>query len=151
LLNPSSDTLSFDASTEDVSAPGAFVQSGMFYVGNSNISDQTVPFTFTDAVTVNGITQNLVFTGQDTVTAGPDVLTLDALGPVYFGDTELDFSSLTATGNGTVGESLPVNLDATVTDPTPEASTLALVGIALVGLFVITRPRSGAYSAWRGR
>jgi hypothetical protein len=150
-LNPSSDTLTFGASSEDVSGPGTFAQAGTFYIGDSEIPDQTVPFTFTDSVTVNGITQDLVFTGKDAVTTGPDVLTLYGLGPVYFGNTELDFSSLSVTGNGTVGQSLPVDLDATVTEPTPEAPTLALVGMALVGLFVITRPRSRAYSSWRGR
>lgn len=149
-LSPSSDTLSFDALTEDVGASGTFTQTGTFYVGYSAIPNQTVPFTFTDVITVNGITQNLLFTGKDTVTSGPDVLTLYAQGPVYFGNTELDFSSY-ITGNGTVGQSLPVDLNVKVTDPTPEAPTLALVGMACVGLFVITRPRMKSYSVWKGR
>jgi hypothetical protein len=142
-LSPASDTLSFGASDETVPVSGTFTQTGTFYIGDSEIPNQTIAFTFTDDVTLDGVSKSLVFHGQDVVTTGPDTLTIDALGPVDFGDVVLNFDSLTVEGAGVVGQSLPVTLDANVVGPTPEPSSMALLGTGMLGMAGVWRRRRG--------
>lgn len=141
-LGSSADTLSFNSSSETVNASGVFTQNGTFDVGNSNIPNQTISFTFTDDVTVDGVSKNLIFQGQDVVTTGPDTLTIDALGPEHFGNIVLSFGSFTVEGNGTVGQSLPVTLSASEVSPTPEPGSIALLGTGLFGLAALLRLRA---------
>lgn len=139
-LAPASDTLTFNTSTETVTDPGEFNQSGDFYVGNSPIPDQTVWFSFTDDVTVNGITKALTFNGQDAVTTGPDMLTIEALGPVEFGNEVLSFGEISAAADGVVGQDLPVTLAASVSSAaTPEPTSIALLGTGILGMAYLLR------------
>lgn len=131
-LIPASDTLTINAASSTVSVPGTFTQTGVFYVGNSPIPNQTVSFNFTDVVTVDGITKNLVFTGDDIVTTGPDTLVINALAPTIFGDVSLSFASFSIEGSGEVGQSLPVTLTGSLA-ATPEPSSFILLGTGLFG------------------
>ena len=141
-LAPSSDTLSFKALNATVAPGGTFDLLGTFYIGNSFIPNQTVPFTFQDTFTVNGVAKSLTFSGTDAVTTGPDTLNIFALGPVAFGDTTLSFGSFSTSGNY-VGERLSVDITGTTgTLPaTPEPSTIALLGTGLICFAGVLRKR----------
>jgi len=139
-LAPSSDTLTFNASAETAMDPGTFTQTGDFYIGNSPIPDQTVWFSFTDDVTVDGITKALTFNGQDAVTTGPDMLTIEALGPVGFGNEVLSFGEISALGDGVVGQDMPITLAASVSPAaTPEPTSIALLGTGILGMAYLLR------------
>jgi hypothetical protein len=136
-IDPASDTLGFGSSSETVFSNGVFTQTGTFYVGNSDIPNQTIPFTFNDQLTVDGVTKTLTFTGEDVVTTGPDDLTINALGPVNFGNLILNFGAVTVDGNGTVGQSLPVTLDGRAESPTPEPASIAFLATGMLGMALI--------------
>ncbi len=133
-LAPSADTFSLnDGSVTVDPTTGPFVfQTGDFIIGNSNIPDQIIPFTFEDSITLNGITQDLTFSGQDAVTNTEDDLTIFASEPVQFGNEVFALQSFTIAGNA-MGQDLPVELQATVT---PEPGSFVLFGTGLLGVAV---------------
>jgi hypothetical protein len=143
LLTPSADTLTINASTETISIPGVFTQTGVFDLGHSGSLVATVPLTFTDTITVDGITQSLVFTGEDIVTLTVDTLNINALGPTVFGDVSLSFLSFT-TGSADLVElpvTLTANVSSTTTATTPEPSTFVIFGTGLLGAAGFIRRR----------
>ncbi len=144
-LSPSADSFSFNTSNETVTIPGTFTQAGTWTIGDSGFYpdgsafNQDIPFTFTDTITVNGITQDLLFTGDDNVTPSIDFLTINALGPINFGDVTLSFAGLTAQSENLGPQD--VTLSANVSAATPEPSTFALLGTGLLGAAGIVRRR----------
>lgn len=132
-LSPSSDTITLDAGSVTLSAPGSIVfQTGNFFVGNSPIPDQVIPFFFDDTITINGVTQVLTIYGEDNVTNSGDILTIFAQAPVNFGD--YNFSLNASSYNGVdLYQNVPINLTADVTAQTPEPATLLLLATGLIG------------------
>ncbi len=132
-LSPSSDTITMDAGGVTLSAPGSIVfQTGNFFVGDSPIPDQVIPFFFNDTITINGVTQVLTIYGQDDVASAGDVLTIFAQAPVNFGDYNLSLNASSYTGVD-LYQNIPINLTADVTAQTPEPGTLLLLATGLVG------------------
>lgn len=130
-LSPSSDTFSLNSSygTEDTTTGVFVIQTGDFVVGNSNVPDQDISFSFEDTFTINGITQTLTFYGQDSVTQAADVLTIFGGAPVAFGNEVLAVQDFNLS-EANLGD-YPVNLEATVTS-TPEPGTLLLLASGVI-------------------
>lgn len=139
-LAPSNDTLRLNAGNVTASGPGDIAfQSGDFTIGSSPIPDQDIPFSFNEAVTLNGVTQNIAVFGDDSVTQGLDVLRIHAGTPTLFGGYlfTLDASAY----NGTwVGQDVPVSLSGQIT-ATPEPGSLLLLGTGLLGGLAVLRRR----------
>lgn len=130
---PSADSLSFNASTETVTVPGTFTQGGTATFNISSFANQLIPFTFVDAITVNGVTKDLTFSGENNVTPSLDTVTINALGPVEIDGDLLTFNSVSVQASSP--GSLPVTLSASVT-ATPEPSSFALLSTGLLGAAV---------------
>lgn len=136
-LSPSSDTITMDAGTATLSGPGNVVlQTGNFYVGNSPIPDQVIPFFFNDTITINGITQIVTIYGQDDITYAADVLSIFAGAPVNFGSYNLYVNASSYNGVA-LYQNLPVSLNADVT-PVGEPATLLLLATGLIGGALVT-------------
>jgi hypothetical protein len=134
-LTPSADVLSLSAGSATVTTPGTVSQSGDLNIGNSQIPDTDVPFTFTDSVTVNGDTEILTFTGDDDVTSEADTLTINALGPVSIGGDVLNFGVMTLVGTNLGDDDF--SLTAIITGPppaVPEPSSLLLFGTGVLSI-----------------
>ncbi len=137
-LSPSSDTITMDAGNATLSAPGNVVlQTGNFFVGDSPIPDQVIPFFFNDTITINGITQILTIYGQDDVTNAADTLTIFAQAPVNFGAHNLNLNASSYSGVA-LYQNLPLTLTADITAQTPEPGTLLLLATGLVGGAMVT-------------
>lgn len=137
-LCPSNDSINVNAGHATLSGPGSVVfQTGNFYVGNSPIPDQVIPFFFNDTVTINGVSRTFSISGQDDVTSAADTFTIFAGAPVDFGSYILNLNASTSTGNF-VGQNLPLNLTADITAQTPEPASLLLLATGLVGGAIMT-------------
>lgn len=135
-LSPSSDTFSLnsESGTIDTTA-GAFVfQTGDFVIGNSQIPDQNISFSFQDTLTLNDITQTITLYGQDAITQTADTLTIFGGAPVAFGDELFSVQDFNLSENN-MGD-FPVDLEATIT-PTPEPSSLLLLGTGILCIVVV--------------
>jgi hypothetical protein len=137
-LVPSADVLSLSLAGATVTVPGSASQPGDLIIGDSGSLTQDVDFTFQDSVTVNGQTVLLTFSGDDNITPGPDILTINALGPVFIGGDKLNFEAVTAAGDGSVGQDLTFSLTADVSE-TPEPSSIALLGTGLLSAAGLAR------------
>ena len=129
-LAPSSNSFSFNSGSVNASAPGDIVfQTGSFTRGSVSLSSQIIPFSFSDTITLNGVTRTITVIGQDSLTLDSDTLTIQAGTPVSFGNYTftLDATTVTAT---TVGQAMPLSLSATVS-LVPEPASLTLSGIGL--------------------
>lgn len=138
VLGPSTDSLSLNAGsvTSDDSDPNPIIfQTGDFDLGDSEISDQIIPFIFQDTLTLNGVTEVIDLSGQDDVTSTADTLSIFAGTPVVFGNDFFTLQPFTITGTE-IGQDLPVDLQATVT-PTPEPSSLLLLGTGVVAAVLL--------------
>ncbi len=117
---------------------GPFVfQTGDFIIGNGTTPDQVVPFTFQDSITIDGITQDLTFSGQYAVTDTAHTLTVFEGSPVQFGNETFTLMSSSISGTAP-GQDVPVDLQASVT---PEPGTFVLLGTGLLGIAFITSKR----------
>jgi hypothetical protein len=143
---PSADTLSFSAITRNVSVPGSFTQPGVFIGGDSGSLVQTVPFTFSDTVTVDGVTRVLNFTGTDNVSSTLNFLNINRVGPVTFNSVTVTFGPVTASTT-VIGQAVPLNLNGALVS-TLEPSSVVLVGGSLlfIGFLMnsMTRTRNSA-------
>lgn len=142
-IAPSDDSLTLNADSNDVADGGSFILDGTFYIGYSPIPDQDISFTIDDLLTVNGVSETVTFNVDDSVTNAADYLTIAALGPVSFGNSTLTFGSFT-TSSGAVYVSLPVAIPVTYNaglTPTPEPSSLALLGSAVLSAAAAYRRR----------
>ncbi len=131
-LGASTDTISLPSSSLS-SLPGTNlnIATGVFYVGNSPIAYQVIPFSFTESVTINGITKDITVFGEDNVTAAADIATIYAGDPVQFGDVTFTIDKFTSDPGG-VDAFLPLNLTADVSQ-TPEPSSLWLLSTGMLG------------------
>ncbi len=126
-IGPSSDTVELYSNSTVLPDLGSITfQTGNVFIGNSPIADQIISFSFSDMVTINGITQNITISGQDNVTTGPDTITIFSGNPVAFGDLSLQLNGITFSGGGSVGENIPFTLSADLTQ-TPEPASFALL------------------------
>ena len=141
VISPSADTYGLAAGSSTVSSGGTVTQAGTFYEGHSGNLVEDIPISFTEAVTVDGITRNLTFTGDDDVTLSYDTLTINALGPVAFGADILDFAGSTG-GQGSVTSSVPLTATFTAGAVTAEPSSLTLLGTGMLSALGVVRCRS---------
>lgn len=142
-LGASSDSLSLNAGSGTFnSSSGSFaLQTGNLLIGDSEISDQAIFFSFADTVTVNGVTQTLDVSGEDYVTTSVDTLSIFAGTPVRFGNEVLTLQAFTASG-ASIGQDVSVNLEASVQPAlTPEPRSLVLLGTGMVGPLILRRKR----------
>lgn len=140
VLGPSSDTLSLNAGsgTYDSDAGPFIFQTGDFVIGNSAIPDQIIDFSFHEMITINGITQDILFSGQDSVTQTADILTVFGGQAVVFGDQTFTLTPFTLSGDN-IGD-YSIGLEASVT-PTPEPGTIVLLGTGLIGAALVQARR----------
>jgi hypothetical protein len=117
------------------------IQTGTFGIGHSGDLVATVPFSFMEDITINGITEDVTVTGQDLVAIEVETIEFNALGPISFGSESLSIEAYSI-GSPTLRE-LPVELTATVSGPSPvpEPSSIALFGSGALGLVGIIRRR----------
>ncbi len=141
-LNPSSDAISLSVGNATLSAPGNVIfQTGNISVGNSQIPDQIIPFSFTDIISINGISRTVTIFGQNEVTTTADLITFSAGAPVNFGSYvfTLNSSSYSATE---IGQNIPISLSANVSAaPTPEPASLPLLATGVMAGVVVTTRR----------
>ena len=132
VLGPSSDTLSLNAGSgiyDSEQGPFTF-QTGHFVIGNSAIPDQVIDFSFEEAITINGITQNVFFWGQDSVTETADILTIFGGPAIAFGDQMFTLQPFTFSGDNIADYSIGVQASVATT---PEPATIVLFGTGLIG------------------
>ncbi len=132
-IAPSADQYGLLAGTSTVLGGGTVAQAGTFIEGHSGLLVKDIPISFQDSVTVDGITKVLTFTGDDSVAIAYDLLTIDALGPISFGSTVLNFASSVGGEFGTCC-SYSVPITATVTDSaaTPEPASLVFLATGML-------------------
>jgi hypothetical protein len=138
LLGPSSDSILLNAGSDSIASSSSGLttfQSGDFFLGNSSIPDQVIPFSFLDTVTLNGITEVLSIAGQDDVTTTADTLSIFAGAPIVFGNEVFSLQSFSETGTA-IGQEMPIELQASIA-PTPEPNSLVLLATGLLAAIVI--------------
>ncbi len=139
------DTLSFGATSSSFTSPGSVTQAGS--VGSSITAFQgLVNFSFNDTFTVDGVTKMLTIQGTDNVQSTSDIISILASGPVSFGSQTFSLLSSSATVSG-FSPTSALNLNATIAPatiaPTPEPSSLALLGTGILGVAGVIRKRLG--------
>lgn len=139
-LNPSSDTLTLNAANTTVTAPGDFViQSGNLYIGYYPPPNQTIYFSVTQTITINGITNTFNIFGQDVVAGSADTVTIFAGQPVSFGAYFLTVDS--ATWSAVPGSNVPLSISAMIV-PVPEPGSLTLISSGFFAGALTLRRRS---------
>jgi hypothetical protein len=145
---PSADSMTLNANATTTSLGEFILQTGTFYVGDSGYLSATIPFTYTENVTINGDTESITLSAQDVVTnpnqANTDVLTIFAGSSKLFAGAGVYLNTEAYVSPGLyVGQSAPITLKATLT-AVPEPSSLAFIGFALLGILLCARFRSKA-------
>ena len=139
---PSSDTFSLTAGSVSATAPGTIAfQTGTFTRGSTTTASQVIAFSFSETMTINGVTRTFNILGQDNVTATADTLTILAGTPINFGGYTFDLNGATFSATS-AGQTLPVTLSGVVSvTAVPEPAPFALLGTGLLGVF-LARPGS---------
>ena len=134
------DSLVYALQFTTFNAPTSLMQTGML---ETTPGSGVYAFSFVDTITINSITQNLLFNGDATLTpGGTETLTTAAVGPVTFGDLLLNVPATSFSGIGSVPVALTGNItEAPVVPPSavPEPSSIALLGTGILGLAGVAR------------
>ena len=152
-LNPSSDTIKLDANNTSAGLGDFNLQSGLYFVGDSGWENDVLSYSFSENVTIDGQTQAINVTMQNTVRnpTGPntDFLTIFSSPAVYFSGAGVDFTTGGYVSDAHyVGGSSKFSLTADLSRPelfsvpqqsVPEPMTLALFGVGLLGLVALRR------------
>ena len=140
-ISPSSDVVTLYSGAVATDVPGTVAfELGIAQDFDSPIKDQVIPFSITDAITISGVTQNVVLQGEDEVTTGPDTISF-LEGPVYqFGDVRFHIDGETLPALREVDNSEYFTLDGSVSQ-TPEPSALLLMGTGIAGSAGMLRRR----------
>lgn len=139
-LGPSADSLSLNAATANVSAPGVFTQTGTFNVGDSGQLNSTINFSFVENVILNGVSKAVTISGSDAVTPAYDTLTIFPTGPISIGNATWSLRGF----NLTAAEVQPYSFNMTADIgrmATPEPAGLALLGSGAFATAMVTRRR----------
>lgn len=133
------DSLQYNLQFTTFNAPTVLMQTGVLQTSTS-ATPVNFNFNFVDSITINGLDQNVTFTGTGLINAGGETITTNATGPIAYGNLLLNVPTSTFSGLGTI----PVSLTGIITQApppsaVPEPSSIALLGTGVFALAGVAR------------